>query len=387
MFTFVLLVVAAVGIIPSQSYYHVPLYKMYKSPRSVEEPQRELKDYKDSLRMYPMLKKIGREILRNSLNTQYYGNVTLGTPPQELTVVFDTGSANLWVPLANCPSFACIIHNTYDHKQSSTYQPNGKALRINYGTGSITGEMSSDVLQIGDLQVKNQLFGEAPQVSNSPFGRSKADGILGLAFPPIAKGQAIPPFFNMIDQGLLDKPVFSVYLNRNPDEEVGGEIIFGGVDEKRFNKESLTTVPLTNPTYWMFKMDEVSTSGTNGKSWCQNGCRATADTGTSFIVGPTKEVAEIMEFLDAQVLQGVGYVPCDELHKLPDITFHLNGKGYTLKAEDYVLEMTEAGEKACIVGFASLPQPFWILGDVFLGKYYTIFNVEDRTVSFASLKQ
>jgi hypothetical protein len=107
-----------------------------------------------------------------------------------------------------------------------------------------------------------------------------------MGFPQISVKHTVPPFTKMVDAGLLDAPVFSFWLNRDPNAATGGEIILGGVDESKAVGER-TWAPVTREGYWQFHMDSMEV---DGKPLCTKGCAAIADTGTSLIAGPTEEV-------------------------------------------------------------------------------------------------
>ena len=66
--------------------------------------------------------------LQNLQDSEYYGEISVGTPPQKFLVIFDTGSSNLWVPSAQCDKSkypSCGNHTLYDHTKSSSYVANG----------------------------------------------------------------------------------------------------------------------------------------------------------------------------------------------------------------------------------------------------------------------
>lgn len=60
--------------------------------------------------------------VRGNAHVQYYGEIQLGTPPQNLTVCFDTGSASMWVPSMMCETPSCNVHTKFQYKSSKTFQ-------------------------------------------------------------------------------------------------------------------------------------------------------------------------------------------------------------------------------------------------------------------------
>ncbi|KAK9092034.1 hypothetical protein Syun_026945 [Stephania yunnanensis] len=254
--------------------------------------------------------------LKNYMDAQYFGEIGVGTPPQKFTVVFDTGSSNLWVPSSKCLlSIACYFHSKYKSSQSKTYKENGvmalrlmftellksryfvivrhtgKSAEIHYGSGAISGYFSEDSVKVGNLVVHDQDFIEATSEPGVTFLVAKFDGILGLGYKEISVGGATPVWYNMLSKGLIKEPVFSFWLNRNIEEEEGGEIVFGGSDPNHY-KGKHTYVPVTQKGYWQFKMGDVYIGGkTTG--FCSGGCAAIADSGTSLLAGPSVWLNEL----------------------------------------------------------------------------------------------
>uniref|UniRef100_A0A672FT50 Peptidase A1 domain-containing protein n=1 Tax=Salarias fasciatus TaxID=181472 RepID=A0A672FT50_SALFA len=322
------------------------------------------------------------ERLTNFMDAQYYGAISIGTPPQEFTVLFDTGSSNLWVPSFRCSFFdlACWIHHRYNSKKSSTYVQNGTAFSIRYGRGSLSGFISEDTVSIAGLSVPGQQFGEAVKQPGITFAVARFDGVLGMAYPSISVADVTPVFDTAMAAKLLPQNVFSFYISRDPAAAVGGELMLGGTDPQYYTGE-LHYVNVTRKERKIFSL-----------TLCKSGCQAIVDTGTSLIVGPSEEIRALQKTIGAlPILMGEYFIDCKKIPSLPVISFNIGGKMFNLTGEDYIMKETQMGTSICISGFMAMDipppaGPLWILGDVFIGRYYTVFDRSADRVGFAPAK-
>ncbi|KAI4962939.1 hypothetical protein ZWY2020_020618 [Hordeum vulgare] len=386
---------------------------------------------------------------------------------------FDTGSAEFWCPPpSKLLPIACYLHASHKASKSTTYKKNGKRVALHYGTGAISGYISQDNVQVGGLVVKNQDFIEATLEPGITFMFRKFDGILGLGFKEIAKGNVEPVWYNMVNQHLVGSPVFSFWFNRHAGKGQGGEIVFGGIDPKH-HKEEHKYVPITKKGYWQFDMGDVLIGG-NSTGLCASRCAAIADSGTSLLVGPTvclgsllvrrilsqeckalasqyrQRILQLMlDGIDPTKIcpsiglciqngtQGVSFgirnvvddeagrsndamchvcemavmwaknqlaqdrtrdlilnpmgessVDCKRLESLPDVTFTIGGKQFALNPVEYILKVGDGDATQCISGFIAMDipppnGPIWILGDIFMGAYHTVFDYGNMKVGFA----
>jgi hypothetical protein len=321
-------------------------------------------------------------VINDFLGVQFYGPISVGTPPQNFQVVYDTGSSNLWLPAPNCST--CGFKPRYYSAKSSTYAPNGTIFSVMYGSGPVSGFESDDTIALGSQSVTGQVFAEVTNASGLglAFAIAQWDGICGMAWPAISVTYATPPFFNLMAQDSSMDQVFSFYLPKTDNNT--GVLDIGGIDTAHYTGE-LQNVSLTTMTYWETVMD----SFTIGETKLHDIARIVIDSGTSMLTGPTEYVTQVAAMIKAtELLPGRYIVDCSTVSTLPVIKVSIGGVVWELTGEDYIVNDMNV---ECILGFMGLDMPaplgpLWIMGDVFMRKVFTVFDAGNTQLRFAYAK-
>ncbi|CAH8848739.1 unnamed protein product [Trichobilharzia szidati] len=326
------------------------------------------------------------EPLYNYGNIQYYGELLVGTPPQKFRVLFDTGSTETWLPSRKCwfLDIPCWFIRFYDSSKSSTYQSNGTEFNISYLSGSYSGYWSMDTMQINSLVIHNQPFAEVTNVFSDDFFGSKFDGIVGMSRRIVSRYGNLPFFPNILSQSKDMDPVFSFYLNRE-NGHVGGEMVIGGVNPEYFIGD-FENLPVVSENSWSVIIKSMKIAGAD---FCLGTCVGIIDTGTSLILGHSRVVDAINDYLGARLSDHGEYsFDCSHIHMLPAIKFVFRKRTYVLDPKDYVVKEENWLYTDCTSPFVSsdeLPPGYWVLGDVFMSKFYTVFDFGESQIRLADV--
>ncbi|CAN8102013.1 unnamed protein product [Discula destructiva] len=231
-------------------------------------------------------------IKNEATDLQWYTTIFIGTPPQEFTVLIDTGSDMLLIPQSNCSSCGAN-QRTFDPSKSSTFAWSANTSNLQpstawFSSGGDTVPFAEDQeqptytswgvdnVQIQGLTATNFTFMLAYDEADALKSMTGIDGILGLSLkagpqrqaPPADDGGAPPSLqYALFDAGLLESGIFGMYLPTG--QITGGQITFGGVDETKFEGD-LTWVSLNKPlvgpapeqhTGWVVNMQTIFING------------------------------------------------------------------------------------------------------------------------------
>lgn len=327
--------------------------------------------------------------LLNYTQLQYYGNITIGTPPQSFSVIFDTASNLTWVPSIGCSVEQCQGRPLYDNTHSSSYGAYGIWVTAPYiGGGAITGTAAYETIEIAGIKVTDQLFVEATVISPEIYKGVMFDGAVGLSIESRYLSQHWSIFDSMFIKHLLPEPVFAFYLHPTVNG-TEGELVLGGIEKSHYEGELVYTQSATDE--WLIRIQGVKV----GMRWLQNASIYAKPVSTlPFIYGPQKQIDVINKAMNATKTSGKEYtVDCSNITALPIVSIKISGKNFDLRPQDYIVQVNST----CYTGFVvdeahQLPGgSTWLLGHNFLRRVYTIFETGiflwDKRLAFAYARE
>jgi cathepsin D len=113
--------------------------------------------------------------------------------------------------------------------------------------------------------------------------------------------------------------------------------------------------------------------------------------GSPLIVGDPTGVSDIYAKIpgaqNASFTIGQGFYtfPCNST--LPDISFTIGGQDFPM-TQSLTFGQASSGSTECvgsIVAFDPTGTQFWVLGDIFMTNFYTVFDVGQSRIGFATL--
>lgn len=320
----------------------------------------------------------------------FYANISIGTPPQPVEVILDTGSPATWVLVSN---MAGVSHRRYNLSNSKTAEWTNETFDLSYGAGKYKGKWASDY-------VTTMISPTSParvRVADFPFGvvdtvmltaGHAVPGLMGLG--PHVDGlgpstySTLPEAF--YDQEVTTSPAFSVWFSGD-----SGSIVFGGYDKAKVREpfyafDSNTTLYRYKNFYSVF-LNEIAFP--DQSLYYVNG-RAILDTGSPITLLPSSFVRKLGIQLGLQLhpIYAAYYTngTLDQFDDAGSLTFRVGHFSVDIPIRDLFVPgeyVWQDDGPAGAMALSLIGSSNFVLGDVFFQHVYSVLDSREMMVYLA----
>jgi hypothetical protein len=188
--------------------------------------------------------------------------ILIGTPPQIIFAVLDTGSANLLISTKECNknSEDCpLAESNFYPENSNTHISANISGFISFLCGSLDTEVGRDIVKLGGLSVEDQDIAEVISQNGSCIEKNGiVGGIIGLSPPDMKLPGTRTLLQNIVREKILNENVMSFFFPRM-NENSKGVAVLGDVDDKYYEGE-VKYYPSACKTYWSVKVKKIMVS-------------------------------------------------------------------------------------------------------------------------------
>lgn len=356
----------------------------------------------------------------DNIKIGYTVDVSIGTPPQNVTILLDTGSSDMWVSsvqndacttkpslIYNNQSYNCQMFGTFNESESSTFKNNKTDFFIHYGdsTGS-TGHWATDSFTLDNITVPDFSFGLGLESNNTL-------GVLGIGYPlnevtyrNLNNASDFKPYLyenlpeRLVRQKVIHTPAYSLWLNSRDADN--GEILFGAVDHSKY-LGNLTRLPIRKAydgvqRELLLTLDEVKLSNDpKNKNKIDKPLPALLDSGTTLTYLPENVVDAVLNDLHGGFNPRLGSM-VGECNHTGTLNYRFGGDnstdtpGATIKVP-YASLLTPVNStdpdyaNVCLLGLRVTTSKLYpaILGDSFLRSAYVVYDMKNDEMGLAQV--
>lgn len=327
--------------------------------------------------------------------------VKIGTPAKEFTLLFDTGSADTWVPsircleINGCPEFL----NRYNPIEShSSSQIINEVFNITYSIGGAAGLYFTDVLSLADgYTIQNQKLAMVESnrgaISHQRNKTVFLDGILGAGLPQgtiqyLQSGSGYDPVpVSLYESGLIPKPVFSVAIGQGDQ----GRVRFG--DTMCPEGDLVYTPVAPAASHWAVNAlgFQFKNKTTSRDFRFNQPTPVGIDTGSNFMYLPTALALDLAKTIAPgrfEALPGLFAVDCEYETSRDVLNLYFpgtQGQNVFISIPISKLVAKRESDGACFFLFTPSDHEF-ILGNMFLRHFVVVFDFgKTKQIGFAPL--